>query len=154
MRGMLTVLLAADEPQYLAETLEALVPSAVDGLVRQVVVSVSAEPVLTILAEDAGAEVVSGEGGFGRRLAAAAALARAPWLLVPATLPADWRPRVEAHFNRGGPARFARGFWDGLSSRPRGLLMPRTAYDAAGGFRDVAAPETDLVKHLGRVARL
>ena len=68
---MLTVLLAADDPKSLAEALEVLVPSAIDGLVRQVVVSVGPEPVLTILAEDAGAEIVSGEGSLGRRLAPA-----------------------------------------------------------------------------------
>ncbi|MBN9318646.1 MAG: hypothetical protein BGN86_13965 [Caulobacterales bacterium 68-7] len=151
---MLTVLLAADDPKSLAEALEVLVPSAIDGLVRQVVVSVGPEPVLTILAEDAGAEIVSGEGSLGRRLAAAAALARSPWLLAPAGLPVDWRPRVEGHFNKGGPARFAGGLLDGFSARPRGLLVPRTAYDAAGGFRDVEAAEADLVKRLGRIARL
>jgi hypothetical protein len=43
---------------------------------------------------------------------------------------------------------------DKVMARPRGLLSPRAAYDAAGGFQDVEAAEADLVRRLGAVSRL
>jgi hypothetical protein len=154
MRAMLTVLLVADDAQRLADTLEALVPAAVDGLVRQVVVSAGLDPAIAAVTEDAGAELVSGEGVQGRRLAAAAALARSPWLLIPANLPTDWRPRVEAQLAKGAAGRFGAGLIDGLLARPRGLLVQRAVYEAAGGFKDVEAAEADLVRRLGRLDRV
>jgi hypothetical protein len=152
---MLAVLLAADDPSLLAETLTGLITAAVDGLVREVIVSAGVDPAVEMVAEDAGARIVGGQGVLGARLARAAAASRSAWLLVPAvTLPADWRGRVEAGFAAGRPARFSGGLLDAMLARPRGLLVPRAAYDAAGGFRDVEAAEADLVRRLGRPGRL
>lgn len=155
MPAMLAVLLAADDPQRLADTLTDLVTAAVDGLVREVVVSAGVDPAVAIVAEDAGAEIVGGEGVLGARLARAAATTKSAWLLIPAqTLPGDWRARVESGFSRQRPARFQGGLVDMALTRPRGLLVPRAAYEAAGGFRDVEAAEADLVRRLGRLGRL
>lgn len=152
---MLAVLLAADDPQRLADTLSDLVTAAVDGLVREVVVSAGVDPAVEMVAEDAGAKIVGGEGVLGARLARAAAKTRSAWLLIPAqTLPGDWRVRVEAGFSTRGPGRFGGGLVDMALARPRGLLVPRAAYDAAGGFRDVEAAEADLVRRLGKLGRL
>ncbi len=154
---MLAVLLAADDPQRLADILAGLVTAAVDGLVREVVVSVGADPAIAMVAEDAGAAMVGGEGLLGARLAraASAASSKNEWLLAPAGgLPMDWRPRLEAGLVAGRPGRFSASLIDTILARPRGLLVPRAAYDAAGGFRDVEAAEADLARRLGRVSRL
>jgi hypothetical protein len=152
---MLAVLLAADDAQRLADTLTDLVTAAVDGLVREVAVSAGADPAIAMVAEDAGALIVGGEGVLGARLARAAAVTKSPWLLVPArTLPGDWRGRVEAGLSRQGAARFGGGLGDLILARPRGLLISRAAYQTAGGFRDVEAAEADLVRRLGRPGRL
>jgi hypothetical protein len=43
--------------------------------------------------------------------------------------------------------------WTALGARPnasRSLLIARSLYDALGGHRDVAEPERDLARRLGR----
>src|SRR5262245_19218454 len=66
----------------LAATLTSLVPGAVDGVVRQVIIVDGGSSDRTLrIAEDAGADVVRAERGRGAQLQAGAAAARFPWLL-------------------------------------------------------------------------
>jgi rSAM/selenodomain-associated transferase 2 len=66
----------------LGRTFAALVPAAVDGLVREVIVvdAGSADKTQDIV-DAAGAELVRSDAGRGEQLAAGAARARFPWLL-------------------------------------------------------------------------
>lgn len=114
----------------------------------------------------------------GARLKAAAATARASWLLflAPGTVPdATWieetRRFIEQADLRGCATTRAAAFrpgsatfrpalleafallWAALSARPdtsQGLLIARSLYDALGGHRDVPEPERDLARRLGR----
>jgi rSAM/selenodomain-associated transferase 2 len=67
----------------LARTLAALVPAAVEGLIREViVVDAGSTDATRAIAEEAGAILVDcGAGGRGRQLIAGAERARFPWLL-------------------------------------------------------------------------
>src|SRR5437870_3580757 len=66
----------------LAETLAALVPAAVDGLIREVIVVDGGSGDRTAAIVDAaGADLMRGSGGRGNQLAAGAARARFSWLL-------------------------------------------------------------------------
>src|SRR5262245_58936909 len=66
----------------LAGTLAALVPAAVDGLVREVIVVDGGSTDGTLhIAEAAGTEIVRSEASRGAQLAARAKRARFPWLL-------------------------------------------------------------------------
>jgi len=68
--------------QGLAATLTALVPAAVEGLVREVIVVDGGSTDRTLkIAETSGAEIVRASGGRGLQLAAGAERARFPWLL-------------------------------------------------------------------------
>ena len=92
---MLSVVIAAqDSERALLPTLAALVPGAVDGVVREVIVADggSRDGSATI-AEGAGCRVLISGGARGARLKAAADIARAPWLMFlrPGTVPdATW----------------------------------------------------------------
>jgi glycosyltransferase involved in cell wall biosynthesis len=148
----------------LGETLSSLVPAAVDGLVREVIVADggSADRTLAI-ADDAGAEIVKADGGRGAQLKAGAARARFPWLLfleAGTYLDAGWEreahlhiERVESGRRRARAASF-RFVLDDEGALPRtlealvalrtrllklpsgdqGLLVPRALYDEVGGF--------------------
>src|SRR5262245_78717 len=80
---MITVIIPTlNAETSLAATLTALVPGAVDGLVRQVIVVDGGSSDRTLrIAEDAGADIVRSEPGRGRQLQAGARAARFPWLL-------------------------------------------------------------------------
>src|SRR5215510_6276381 len=66
----------------LGETLSALVPAAVDGLVREViVVDGGSDDHTAAIVDQAGATWVSRSGGRGYQLEAGARRARFPWLL-------------------------------------------------------------------------
>ena len=165
----------------LQRALSPLVPAAVDGLVREVVVADGGSTDETLaLAEDAGARIVSTERGRGVQLAAGCAAAKGPWLLVlhaDTELADGWAAAVADHIARradtAGYFRFAlddRGtrarLWErGVALRCRtlalpygdqGLLISRGLYDEVGGYRPLPLMEdVDLARRLrGRLAPL
>jgi rSAM/selenodomain-associated transferase 2 len=145
-------------------TLSALIPAAVQGLVRQVIVVDGGSTDATLaIAEDAGADVVNAEPGRGAQLKAGAAAARFPWLLflhADTVLEAGWEHEAALVLERVGSQRLRpvagafRFALDDLGFAPRvletlvslrthvlklpygdqGLLMPRTLYDEIGGY--------------------
>lgn len=149
---MLSVLIPThDSAADLQALLPALVPAAVDGLIREVLVADagSTDPTLEIC-EDAGVRVVSGG------LAAAAGAAKGEWLLVlPAAmrLPGDWAERLGAFLARGKrpallPGLRAPGFAGRLRPVEAGLVIERARLSGGRETRDVRL----IVRNLGRGA--
>lgn len=169
---MISVIIAThNSEQTLAATLSALVPSAIDGIVRQViVVDGGSTDRTTALADLAGADVVSSARGRGRQLAQGAAHARFSWLLflnADTVLEAGWERSAVAFMRRvdhgeRAPAAGAfafrlddKGFAPRLLERlvhwrckvlrrpygDQGLLIPRQLFDAVGGYKDLPVME-------------
>ena len=165
-----------DAGATLPGALAPLVPAALDGLVREVIVADggSADDTLA-LAEDAGCRVMTAERGRGRQLRAGCEAARAPWLLVlhaDTRLSPEWPRAAAKHIARGegragwfrfrldDPAPAAR-LWEagvalraGLLGRPygdQGLLISKALYDAVGGYPPWSLLEdVALVRRIGR----
>jgi glycosyltransferase involved in cell wall biosynthesis len=177
---MLSVVIAThDSERALLPTLAALVAGALAGVVHEVIVADAGSGDATAaIADGAGCRVLTSSKARGARLKAAAAAARAPWLLflAPGTVPdASWVEetrrfieqaelcgRAETHAARFRPgaaasrpalaealALLSTALWANAYAG-RGLLIARTFYDALGGHRDVADPERDLARRLGR----
>jgi glycosyltransferase involved in cell wall biosynthesis len=174
---MLSVVIATrDSECALLPTLAALVAGAVDGLVREVIVADGgSRDATTAIADGAGCRVLGSTQPRGARLRAAAATARAPWLLFlrpGVVLEASWvdetrrfiddadlrkDPRTYAVF-RAGPLRptvrealeLLRAALRATPNLSQGLVIARSLYDALGGHRDVENPERDLLRRLGR----
>lgn len=174
---MLSVIIPTDESERaLVPTLAALVPGATAGAIREVIVADKGSRDQTAeVADIAGCRLLVSPAGLAGRLRAAAALARASWLMFlrPGIAPdTSWIPEtmrfIEAAELAGGPERRAAAFSPGPPHahpilavlrprwfrRPRpeqGLVITKRLYDALGGHRDgVADCETDLVRRLGR----
>lgn len=155
----------------LGQTLAALVPAAVDGLVREVIVVDGGSRDRTAeIVDHAGANFVRGKGGRGQQLAAGAAQARFPWLLflhADTALAPGWEREASIFMERidleeqpvaAAAFRFA---LDDEGARPRllerlvalrcaalrlpygdqGLLIPKRLYDEVGGYRPLALME-------------
>jgi len=131
------VLLASEDLQGLAAQMAMLVPAAVDGLVKEVILVGPSEPGVEALVEDSGARMVAVEGDGAARLAAGAAAARGDWILTLRATPAlreGWRDPVEKHLAGGGGAPAALAAPGGfLSRRSHGVLVRRLDWPAAGG---------------------
>jgi glycosyltransferase involved in cell wall biosynthesis len=169
-----------DSERLLAHTLATLVPGALDGILREVIVADAGSSDGTAkVADVAGCRFLVTAGPRGAQLAAAAATARANWLwfIQPGSIPgANWIEEL-SRFIRDCElgsdtiehaavfrARSGRGrsqFIDALTmlaaalgSRPQpaqGLLIAKPIYDGIGGHRaDASDPETDLLRRLGR----
>jgi glycosyltransferase involved in cell wall biosynthesis len=173
---MLSVIIATlDSKRALVPTLAALVPGATAGLLSEVVVADGGSTDETAaVADAAGCNFIVGAGPLGGRLKAAAAAARAPWLLFlrPGTiLHAPWiseATRLVEHPPANPPAAVFRRVvhvepavrqgWllltAALSRWPRpeqGLLIGKPFYERIGGHSERAAdPETELIRRIGK----
>jgi hypothetical protein len=126
------VLIASEDLPGLAAQMAMLVPAAVDGLVKEVVLVADDEPGVEALAEDSGARLVRVGGDAKDRLAAGAGTVRGDWILTLRAGPVlreGWREPVERHLagGAGAPAMLiAPGGWLGrLTSKPHGVLLRR-----------------------------
>jgi glycosyltransferase involved in cell wall biosynthesis len=176
---MLSVIIATDESERaLVSTLAALVPGATAGAIREVIVADKGSRDQTAeVADVAGCRILVSPTPLAGRLRAAAALARAAWLMFlrPGMAPdATWIPEVmrfveqaelagepearAAVFSPGpsagrapGPlARWQRLFHPGPQPN-QGLVIAKRRYDFLAGHRDgVADCERDLLRRLGR----
>ncbi len=177
---MLSAVIPTNESERaLMPTLANLVAAAADGILREVIIADAGSKDDTLAVADvAGCRVVVAPGPLGPRLKAAAATARAPWLLFvrPGTVLDPAWIREAAQFIRAGDLRgdgagAAAVFRPGsaadrpiliealsllraaLGGRPhpdQGLIISKPMYEALGGHRDVADPEADLLRRIGR----
>jgi rSAM/selenodomain-associated transferase 2 len=164
----------------LAATLTSLVPAAVEGLVRQVVVVDAGSSDRSVeIAEQAGAEIIRSSPGRGTQLASGAERGRFPWLLflhADTILQPGWEREVTAFIERveEGPQEAAAAFrfaLDDRGVRPRlletmvalrcavlrlpygdqGLLISRRLYNRLGGYAPIPLMEdVDLMRRLRR----
>ena len=164
----------------LAATLTSLVPAAVDGFVRDVVVADGGSRDLTLtIAEAVGCTVVRAPKGRGAQLAAGARAAKCGWLLflhADTVLDEDWvrsagRFIAAAQTGSGKEAaafRFAldadgpgarllerfvalRCFLFAMPYGDQGLIISRALYDAVGGFTPMEIMEdVNMVRRVGR----
>ncbi len=155
----------------LATCLTALVPAAVEGFVREVIVVDGGSTDRTAkIVDQAGATFLSAEPGRGRQLRAGARHAHQPWLLflhADTVLSSDWDLEAASFMGRvdnGELPLSAATFSFVLDDRgiaPRtleklvavrrsvfarpygdqGLLIPRRLYDEIGGYRDMTLME-------------
>jgi rSAM/selenodomain-associated transferase 2 len=155
----------------LAGTLSALVPAAVAGLVREVlVVDGGSRDRTAEIVEHAGASLVQSSLGRGHQLKTGAARARFPWLLflhADTALASGWEPEVNTFMravDRQELPAAAAAFRFALNDRgvrPRvlerlvalrcatlripygdqGLLIPKRLYEEIGGYRPIALME-------------
>jgi rSAM/selenodomain-associated transferase 2 len=166
---------------HLARTFSALVPAAVSGLVREVIIADGGSTDRTAdIAEEAGATFITAERGRGHQLGAGARLARSRWLLFlhadtvlqppweeeaarfMATVDRGERPPAASVFrfaldDSGLAARFleaavhCRNLIFNLPYGDQGLLIPRSLYDAVGGFPPLALMEdVAMIRRIGR----
>jgi glycosyltransferase involved in cell wall biosynthesis len=177
---MLSVVIAThDSERVLVPTLAALVPGAVAGIVREVIIADAGSADGTAeIADGAGCRVLVLREPRGARLAGAADAARSSWLLflTPGSVPdATWTDEVRRFMEetalRGCSSTYAAAFrrastsfrptlfealaliGSALGARPRasqGLLIAREFYQRIGGHRAAGeAPEDDLIRRLG-----
>jgi hypothetical protein len=173
---MLSVIIPTRNSDHaLVPTLTALVPGATAGIITEVLVADGgSQDETAAVADIAGCNFVVVEGPLGRRLKAAAAQARAPWLMFlrPGTvLDAPWTGEVgrfvqqparyghAAVFRRGGPSQSAMrelvlrlaAVLGGLPRPEQGLLISSEFYAALEGHSERASdPEHDLLRRIGR----
>lgn len=164
--------------QVLPATLQALIEGLHAGLIRELIVSDGGSTDATLeMADEAGAEIVTGPPSRGGQLRRGCAAAKGEWLLIlhaDTELQAGWSGVVTDHLPSGRPAAFrlrfrASGFaarwvagWANLRSRlfglpygDQGLLVRRAEYDAAGGYPDQQLMEdVALVRTLPSAALL
>ena len=167
-----------DSEQLLVPTLAALVPGALAGVVREVIVTDAGSADETAkVADIAGCRFDATPGPLGARLAAAASITRAPWLMFlrPGSVPdvnwldaigqfvseceiagddraAVFRPRPGRGRSMIAEALALAAVALGARARPeQGLLVTKKFYTQVGGHKaDSDDPETELLRRLGR----
>lgn len=180
---VLSVVIATDDSERpLVATLAALVPGATAGTIREViVVDGGSRDQTREVADIAGCRIVVLRAAtLAARLKAAAAIARAPWLMflrpgvVPDIMWIDEITRFVAAAERSGDTETRAAVFRptpadrlrpalveaiallraALRARPRpeqGLIISRRHYEALGGHRSGQDdPEGDLVRRIGR----
>lgn len=151
---MISVVIAThNDGRTLGQTLASLVPAAVDGLVREVVVADAGSTDDTLaIAEDAGATVIRAEGAPEARLAQGCKVARAEWLLIlesSESAPHGWEAAAGRHMERhhGRAACWGRSLVPFLVPA-QAVLVPRKLYDkesaSPGWLRRIGAKATVL----------
>ena len=146
---MISVVIATlNDEARLGRCLAPLVPAAISGLVREVIVADAGSTDATLeIAEDAGATIVAGDAAAGR------AAAKGEWLLLidpRAQLLTGWEAAARAHIERwpGRSARFplvrpGEGVLDALrrmlsrGAPPEPVLTPRNG--GKGASRPIGA---------------
>jgi glycosyltransferase involved in cell wall biosynthesis len=148
---MISVVIAThNDGLTLGQTLASLVPAAVDGLVREVILADAGSTDDTLaIAEDAGARVVGAEGSAEARLAGACKAARAEWLLIleaSESAPHGWEAAARRHMEHhaGRTAQWGRGLVP-FATPAKAVLVPRRLYD-----KEAASP--GWLKRLGAKA--
>ncbi|MFN3856395.1 MAG: glycosyltransferase [Caulobacter sp.] len=157
------VILTRNDAAALAQTLPPLVPAAVEGLVKELIVldDGSTDPTVEIAA-DAGATILErGEAaGLWARVRAAM---RGDWMLLlepGARLEADWMTAAAAHMATGieavgyfrageGPLRSVGMAMGGTPSARAGLLVSARRLDRLS-LRNIGGDHASLVRALGR----
>jgi glycosyltransferase involved in cell wall biosynthesis len=173
---MLSVVIAThNSERELLPTLATLVPGAIAGLVREVIVAdAGSRDDTPAIADAAGCRLLTSEAGRGARLRAAVDVARARWLLFlqpGAMLEPGWideTRRFVEETERAGPANAAvfraapaafplldalarLGVSLGVAPNPSSaLLLARAHYLALGGHRDIDDADRELIRRLGR----
>jgi glycosyltransferase involved in cell wall biosynthesis len=165
--------------RLLPRCFDSLIPAAVRGVVREVIVSDAGSSDGTLdIADGAGAHIVHARKGRGMQFIEGAAIAKSDWLLFlhPETsLEPGWEVEAESFINQalmerpraavfrfaledfGGEARRAeakanlRASLFALPYGDQGLLIPKRLYQKTGGYRALADMEdADLVRRIGR----
>lgn len=170
------VIPALNAAERLPRALEALIPAAIRGLVREVIVvdGGSTDATRTI-ADAAGARIIEAPRGRGVQLVAGAEAARCRWLLflhADTVLAPGWEDEAQQFMSGGeGRAGAFRFRLDDDSTAARiletivawrcrtfrlpygdqGLLIPAALYREIGGFRPLPLMEdVEIVRTLGR----
>ncbi len=169
---MISVIIPAlNAERHLPASLTALVPAAIDGIVREVIVVDGGSLDATRrIADQSGAEIIDAAPGRGGQLTQGAKRARFPWLLflhADTVLQNGWesdavafmrgvdlgeRPRAAAVFrfrldDKGFAPRAletivrARCSLLGLPYGDQGLLISRRLFDEIGGYKDLPIME-------------
>jgi glycosyltransferase involved in cell wall biosynthesis len=173
------VIPTVNSDRLLPRCFDSLIPAAVRGVVREVIVSDAGSSDSTLaIADGAGAHIVHARKGRGQQLVEGAAIARSDWLLFlhPQTaLEPGWEVEAESFIDQatmerpraavfrfaledfGGEARRAeamsalRTAMFALPYGDQGLLIPKRLYQQVGGYRALADLEdADLVRRIGR----
>jgi len=173
------VIPTANSERHLPRCFDGLIPSAVRGMVREVIVSDAGSSDATLaIAAAAGAHVVHARKGRGAQLVDGAAIAKSEWLLFlhPETaLEPGWDVEAESFISqeilerpRAAVFRFALEDFSGDARRAeakaalrtmlfalpygdQGLLIPKRLYHRLGGYRALPDMEdADLVRRIGR----
>ena len=177
---MLSAVIPTNESERtLVPTLAHLVAGAAEGMLREVIVADAGSKDATAeVADVAGCRLMTLPGALGPRLTAAAATARASWLLFlrpGIALDASWVREVARFIETSDrradgdvPAAVFRPGADAgrpvlvealsllrvaLGGRPRpeqGLVIAKRFYERLGGHRDRGDTEADLLRRIGR----
>lgn len=178
MRAKLTVIIPTlNAEATLPACLAALFEGVEAGLIRELLISDGGSSDATAqIADEVGAELVTGAPSRGGQLRRGAAVARGEWLLIlhaDTRLSDGWSAAVAAAMAAGRPGYFKLRFdagvaprlvagWANLRARlfglpygDQGLLISRRAYEAAGGYPDIPLMEdVALVRNLPRLTRI